>query len=115
MGQAKGGKAPRAPRGRHDSPSRDLERGKPLSGPAICRRQPRLCDGAWESSRRFEKRWRLVLGLGVVNFAEVGRDPRVATISVSDTTISSTEFVVALQTRRKSRLVSAFFESIADA
>ena len=55
------------------------------------------------------------LGLGVVNFAEVGRDPRVATISVSDTTISSTEFVVALQTRRKSRLVSAFFESIADA
>ena len=54
------------------------------------------------------------LGLGVVNFAEVGRDP-VLTISVSDTTISSTEFVVALQTRRKSRLVSAFFESIADA
>ena len=55
------------------------------------------------------------LGLGVVNFAEVGRDPRVATISVSDATISSTEFVVALQTRRKSRLVSAFFESITDA
>lgn len=54
------------------------------------------------------------LGLGVVNFAEVGRDPRVATISVKGVTISSTEFVVALQTRRKSRLVSAFFESITD-
>jgi aminoethylphosphonate catabolism LysR family transcriptional regulator len=55
------------------------------------------------------------LGIGVVNFAEVGRDPRVATISVKGVTISSTEFVVALQSRRKSRLVAAFFESIADA
>ncbi|MEC8050492.1 MAG: LysR substrate-binding domain-containing protein [Myxococcota bacterium] len=52
------------------------------------------------------------LGVGVVNFAEVGSDPRVSTISVSDAEIRSAEYLIALSSRRSSRLVSAFFASV---
>ena len=54
------------------------------------------------------------LGVGVVNFAEVGSDPRVSTISVSDAEIRSAEYLIALSSRRSSRLVSAFFASVSD-
>ena len=49
------------------------------------------------------------LGAGVVNFAEVGRDTRVSTVSFSNVTIQSEEFLIALTSRRQSRLISAFF------
>ena len=55
------------------------------------------------------------LGVGVVNFAEVGSDPRVSTISVSDAEIRSAEYLIALSSRRSSRLVSAFFASVSGA
>ena len=52
------------------------------------------------------------LGIGVVNFAEIGRDPRVVAISNSDAEIMSEEFVITLVSRRTSRLVDAFFKVV---
>ena len=73
MGQAKSGKAPRAPRGRHDPPGEDLVRGTHLSGPAIW---PAFLAYRMELGSREAVREAVAagLGLGVVNFAEVGRD-----------------------------------------
>ncbi|MCH6560809.1 MAG: hypothetical protein IH800_00145, partial [Myxococcales bacterium] len=54
------------------------------------------------------------LGIGVISKAELGRDPRLRAIRISDARLESREYVVCLKERRNLRTVQAFFD-LADA
>jgi len=55
------------------------------------------------------------LGVGVVFESELGRDPRVRALAVSDASLDAMEYAVCLEDRRPLRVVRAFFELLKEA
>ena len=54
------------------------------------------------------------LGIGVISKAELGRDPRLRAIRISDARLESREYVVCLNERRKLRTVQAFLKIVGE-
>lgn len=54
------------------------------------------------------------LGIGVISKAELGRDPRLRAIRISDARLESREYVVCLNERRNLRTVQAFLKIVGE-
>ncbi len=54
------------------------------------------------------------LGIGVISKAELGHDPRLRAIGISDAKLESREYVVCLNERRNLRTVRAFLELVGE-